>query len=282
MMHCLSLFLTTLVLSKKSIQVAFSPHSFQHEKFAQNGRRYLNGSATLSSESTTPDSSATQTTSVPSLEFEPISYGPPTTEPTHSSIPSYTGSGSLLQGYCTIPNYIQLDGPTAYWAPMVGCNTDKVDCCPYPVAKPTGTAAATEITVTVMYTVTVDGGPASVTQSTYTDLNAYPVAVSQASLQHCPDDYQTVSAGCCPKWVHICSFYGRSILTGVLLQRLPTLECYSRRPSALLQLAKRYPFPTTRANILYLQFKKAYVRSCKCGFCSSISITDRPRPCYRR
>lgn len=83
---------------------------------------------------------------------------------------------------------------------MVGCNDDKAGCCPYSVAKQTDTTAGTGTTVTVVRTVTVDVGPAGTTQSVYTGLNAYPVAISadQASLQHCPDDYQTVSGGCCP------------------------------------------------------------------------------------
>ena len=144
--------------------------------------------------------SAAQETSIPSLVLETISYGPPTTAPTYSPIPSYTGSGSLLQGYCNTPNYILLDGPTAYWAPIVGCNDDKVGCCPYSVAKQTDTTAGIGTTVTVVRTVTVDVGPGSTIQSVYTGLNAYPVAISadQASLQRCPDDYQTVSGGCCP------------------------------------------------------------------------------------
>ena len=201
MMHRLSLFLVTIVLSNYSFQVVSSTRQVRQGKFARDdGPFYLNSSAIISSGTfTTQSSSATQATSVPSPVFQPISYGPLTTAPTHSSIPSYTGSGTLLQGYCKTPNYILLDGPTAYWAPMVGCNDDKTDCCPYPVAQPTDTATATGTTVTVIYTVTVDGALAT-TQSTYTDLNAYPGAASayQASLQHCPNDYQIVSGGCCP------------------------------------------------------------------------------------
>lgn len=149
---------------------------------------------------TAPNTAAAQTTrSVPSLVLETISYGPPTTTPSHSPIPTYTGSGQLLQGYCNTPNYILLDGPTAYWAPIVGCNNDKDDCCPFSVAKQTDTAAATGTTVTVVSTVTVDVGPGG-SVATYTGLNAYPIAVSanQATLQRCPNDYQTVSGGCCP------------------------------------------------------------------------------------
>lgn len=137
--------------------------------------------------------------SVPSLLLESISYGPPTATPTHSAIPIYSGSGSLLQDYCNTPDYILLDGPTAYWAPMVGCNTDKTDCCPYTVAQQANSPLVTGTTVTVVSTVTVNLG-AGQTQVVYTGLNAYavPVLTSEASLQRCPNDYQTVSGGCCP------------------------------------------------------------------------------------
>jgi hypothetical protein len=53
----------------------------------------------------------------------------------------------FLLGYCNAPQYVLLDGPTAYWAPMVGCNYDKADCCPYTVAQQTSAALATGITV---------------------------------------------------------------------------------------------------------------------------------------
>jgi hypothetical protein len=140
---------------------------------------------------TTPPPSVSAMTTVPALVLEPITTGPPTAAPTHSAIPSYSGQGNLLQGYCATPEYVLLDGTTAYWAPAVGCIGDKTDCCPY---------AATTTTVTVVSTVTVDVGPSSITQSLYAGPPAYPTPVSanQAILAHCPDDYQSVLGGCCP------------------------------------------------------------------------------------
>jgi hypothetical protein len=131
--------------------------------------------------------------SVPSLVLETIQTGPPTT-PTYSAIPIYTGSGDLLQGYCATPDYTLLDGPTAYWAPVIGCGSDKTDCCPYYTAN---TATATAITVTIVSTITVNVGPGG---TTYSGVQTYPVPVSMdvATLTRCPDDYQTVSGGCCP------------------------------------------------------------------------------------
>lgn len=148
--------------------------------------------------SASSETTATTDTSVPSLVLESISFGPITSTPPHSAIPKYTGSGSLLQGYCVTPDYILLDGPTAYWAPVVGCVNDKTDCCPYSVAQPT--AIASTATITVISTITVNVGPGGATQSANSGLPAYPVPVSsdQATLAHCPDDYETVSGGCCP------------------------------------------------------------------------------------
>jgi hypothetical protein len=138
----------------------------------------------------------------PSLVLEPISTGPPTAQPTHSPIPSYTGSGNLLQGYCATPEYVLLDGPTAYWAPAIGCAGDKTDCCPYSV--PQTSAAATATIVTVVSTTTVDIGPGGTTQAAYISSLAFPTPASanQATLAHCPADYQTVSGGCCPSYVN--------------------------------------------------------------------------------
>ena len=135
--------------------------------------------------------------SVPSLVLESIQTGPATSTPPHSTISSYTGSGDLLQGYCATPDYIILDGPTAYWAPVVGCVNGKTDCCPYSVAK---TTLATVTTITVVSTITVVVGPGGVTQSAYANSQAYPLPVSanQLTLSYCPGDYQTVLGGCCP------------------------------------------------------------------------------------
>jgi hypothetical protein len=136
-------------------------------------------------------------TAIPSLVLETIQTGPPTSTPTHSAIQTYTGSGDLLQGYCATPDYILLDGLTAYWAPVIGCVGDKTDCCPYSVAKAT---SATAITITAVSIVTVNVGPGGTTQSSLSSPQAYPVPVTpnQATLARCPDDYETISSGCCP------------------------------------------------------------------------------------
>jgi hypothetical protein len=73
--------------------------------------------------------------------------------PTYSSIPTWGGSGILLQGYCITPQYVILNGLTAYWTPIVGCADDKSDYCPYSVA-----SISSLIVVTVVSTVAVNIG----------------------------------------------------------------------------------------------------------------------------
>src|SRR5207247_431122 len=108
-----------------------------------------------SSESTSGSSSD----AVPDLILVPITTGPPTAPTPHSSIPSYSDTGPLLQGYCATAEYVLLDGPTAFWAPAVGCVGDKTDCCPYSVKS---TASVATITVVSTSTVTVSVDPSGV------------------------------------------------------------------------------------------------------------------------
>jgi hypothetical protein len=139
---------------------------------------------------TGPAAASATTTPVPSLILTTVSYATITTTATHSPIPTFTGSGDLLQGYCATHDYVLLDGPTAFWAPVVGCATDKTDCCPYSVAQTTPGATVT----VVVATTTTAGAP------TNTDLQGYPIAQNpaQATLAHCPNDYSSISGGCCP------------------------------------------------------------------------------------
>jgi len=150
----------------------------------------------------------TTSSSFPTLILESISTGPPTTTPTHSPIPLYTGSGDLLVGYCSTPEYILIDGPTVYWAPAIGCVGDKTDCCPFSVPQ---TSTSTGTTVTVVSTITLDVGPGGTVTPAYTGSEAFPTPASstEASLSNCPADYQVVSGGCCPSYVFYSFYSGR-------------------------------------------------------------------------
>jgi len=112
-------------------------------------------------------SPVTTTTTGPGPSITTVPFASTTPTLTHSAIAAYAGSGDLLLGYCTTPDYILLTGPTTYWAPFIGCDQNKPDCCPFPVV----TGAANYPT---------------------------PQATSQATLPHCPEDYQAISNGCCP------------------------------------------------------------------------------------
>ncbi|KAI9869152.1 MAG: hypothetical protein M1813_002976 [Trichoglossum hirsutum] len=130
----------------------------------------------------TPTTRSTTPIVTTPLYGPPITYTPtPTpTSTSHSSVPRYTFSGDLLVGYCATAEYTGIvDGSNTaiYYVPIVGCVSDKPDCCP------TSTSTTTE-TVTN-----------SVTGGQY----YFPGgSTSQIDLPSCPDDYETVASGCCP------------------------------------------------------------------------------------
>ncbi len=140
--------------------------------------------------------SSTIAAAVPSPVLVPITTGPPAAPTPHSSVPPYSDTGSLLKGYCASAEYVLLDGPTVFWAPAVGCVGDKTDCCPYSVES---TASIATITIDSTSTVTVSVDPSGA-NSPYAGVQAYPTPASSnlAMLAHCPDDYVSVSGGCCP------------------------------------------------------------------------------------
>lgn len=103
-----------------------------------------------------------------------------------------------MQGYCATPEYTILDGPTVYWAPVVGCVGGKSDCCPFSV--PASTVAPTAAgTVPATITITILAS-AEASQQAVGASGGFPIAVdpAQATLDRCPDDYQSVGDGCCP------------------------------------------------------------------------------------
>ncbi|KAF2500079.1 hypothetical protein BU16DRAFT_613884 [Lophium mytilinum] len=142
---------------------------------------------TVSLTGSTSSSSAesTSTASVPSLSLVAVTTATAYTSSSHSPIPPYTGSGNVLKGYCATPDYTLIDGgPTAYWAPVLGCVGDKTDCCAF-------SAAAMTAAPTVQQTMQArQAGGASV---------GFPIPRSGgAELDTCPDDYTSVGNGCCP------------------------------------------------------------------------------------
>jgi len=117
---------------------------------------------------------------------------------TYTPLPTWNGAGHLLADYCSTPDFsLFQNGATALWVPIVGCNNDKPDCCPYgsvynpnlPSTSPTGTLFTTSITVNV--------GPSGQV-SVPTSISTADLANELVTLGACPGDYQVISGGCCP------------------------------------------------------------------------------------
>jgi hypothetical protein len=149
----------------------------------------------------TETTTETVPTSIPEPSFVQISIAPSTTTqntgasvfttPPHVALPRWTGTGELLQGYCATPDYTMIDGPTAYWAPVVGCAGMKPDCCPFDIAPSTmAVAAALDTTLSTASPVPADTGKN----------RGFPSAISpaQSTLSICPADYRSIGDGCCP------------------------------------------------------------------------------------
>jgi hypothetical protein len=157
---------------------------------------------------------SSSTTSVISLEFLTTSNTEAlasytTTSSSHSPLSLYGDSGPLLTGYCATYDYSLLSGPQStalYYIPIVGCVGDKPDCCPFPV-NTTTTSTVTKsittsvtistagvVTVSVISTVTVEDSSPESTSFVFPT----PESQAQVTLNRCPQDYETVSSGCCP------------------------------------------------------------------------------------
>ncbi|KAH8678591.1 hypothetical protein BGZ60DRAFT_561624 [Tricladium varicosporioides] len=165
---------------------------------------------TKATSSPTTSSTTSQSTSTSiSISYVTPSYtsvAPSTTfsslaSSTHTPLPQYTGSGGLLRGYCATPLFTVIPGPTAdIYVGVVGCVNGKDDCCPFAV---TSTHAPTDSSTTAISTTITLGGVSTATSTTLANIGqnqAFPTASSPqaATLDHCPDDYQTVINYCCP------------------------------------------------------------------------------------
>jgi hypothetical protein len=144
-----------------------------------------------------PATSQSTPTSVPDISLVTVVVAPRTSSestdvsvtPSASRIPlaRWNGNGALLNGYCASLDYTIINGPTAYWAPVLGCIQNKADCCPFDIAPSTvAIAARAADTDTPNGALGSNGG--------------FPSAVSsaQATLSKCPSDYHSIGNGCCP------------------------------------------------------------------------------------
>ena len=134
--------------------------------------------------------------SVPDPSFVTISVAPRTSTQIVTSrmpIARWTGTGALLQGYCVTADFTMIDGPTAYWVPVLGCANEKPDCCPFDIPPTVSAAQATAVETELA---SGGAGLASAAGSSY----GFPSALSpvQATLSKCPDDYHSIDDACCP------------------------------------------------------------------------------------
>ncbi|KAK3695609.1 hypothetical protein B0T22DRAFT_112792 [Podospora appendiculata] len=111
--------------------------------------------------------------------------------PTSVAAPLYTGTGPLLEGACSKPDFTLVDaGSTVYYAGFLGCNGQRPECCPWQVATPAANAGAAP-------TNTNTAGAAEGTKGG--NLNfPQPANGVQATLVNCAADYYSISGGCCP------------------------------------------------------------------------------------
>ncbi|KAK3951153.1 hypothetical protein QBC32DRAFT_263128 [Pseudoneurospora amorphoporcata] len=108
--------------------------------------------------------------------------------------PIYKGSGSLLSGECTSTDFTLVSasgGYTKYYAGFQGCNDDRPQCCPWPVSANSARDASP-------VTVNVEIEPEIEIKHKRGDDYPQPAHGYKAKLKHCPDDYYSVSGGCCP------------------------------------------------------------------------------------
>ena len=103
------------------------------------------------------------------------------------SEPNYKGAGELLRGECTETDFTLVDaGSTVYFAGFNGCNGDRPQCCPWPVA--TTSAPSPEAT----------GGTNQDTGNHIGFDFPQPEDANQVVMAKCADDYYSISGGCCP------------------------------------------------------------------------------------
>ena len=134
------------------------------------------------------------TIATPPPIFEPVTISVVSSLPTttYPAQPIWSGSGDLLVGYCASPEYTLVEaGATVWWAPVIGCHSDKPDCCPSSLAND-AVSTFTSFVASTAPTVTVTIEPSGSSQ---------PADFGNKAIDKCPADYQSVSGGCCPSYV---------------------------------------------------------------------------------
>jgi hypothetical protein len=141
----------------------------------------------------------TASTTITLVTVSVIQYTPATPIPpvTHTSLPMFSGQGTLLAAKCAATSYTLLnDTATAYFVPFIGCDANRPECCPFTANNVMIAGAASGGTITLTAT-----GATTPTQSLLTMSTGYPVPLAgdqHATLSRCPDDYIDLGTACCP------------------------------------------------------------------------------------
>ncbi|KAK4097190.1 hypothetical protein N658DRAFT_489404 [Parathielavia hyrcaniae] len=121
-----------------------------------------------------------------SVEYESIEFvtpqGPITDPPRPIATPNPPNNGPLLEGECQTTSYTLLNAEDmVIYAPMIGCNADRPQCCPFNVSAAEA-ADGKQI---------VAAGPGEL---------PVPASDAKETLDECPQDYYRVadSGLCCP------------------------------------------------------------------------------------
>ena len=76
-----------------------------------------------------------------------------------------------------------------YYAGFQGCNDDRAQCCPWPVD------ANSPVTLNI------EAEPEFEIEHKHGNDYPQPASGYRAKFKNCPDDYYSVSGGCCPAYV---------------------------------------------------------------------------------
>ncbi|CCC08711.1 hypothetical protein SMACR_06818 [Sordaria macrospora] len=85
-------------------------------------------------------------------------------------------------------------GHTTYYAGFQGCNDDRPQCCPWPISANSAQNAPP-------VTANIEIEPELEIEHKHGNDYPQPAHGHKTKLEHCPDDYYSISNGCCPVYV---------------------------------------------------------------------------------
>jgi hypothetical protein len=119
-----------------------------------------------------------------------IPSGPISQPPRPTAEATFRDGGELLAGDCQTTSYTLLNGgDMVLYAPFVGCNGDRPQCCPWNVTNDASLDSP--------------GPNGDDNRAAAVRAGDFPIPAGNVkdSLPRCPQDYYSVSGQCCPKYV---------------------------------------------------------------------------------